>query len=149
MIQLYTHTHTHTFFFNILFHYGLPQDTGYSSLCYTVGPCCLSVLNVIVWIYQPQTPSPSLSHPFSPLATSLVSMAEHSCGLITTPPFSTKRNPHLWSPCSEWPSPCADWALPCPGDDSLLVYASCGFLFSLVNVVAMRMYLLDPLMQEV
>ena len=94
VIQLYTHTHTHTHahththsFFNILFHYGLPQETGYSSLCYTVGPCCLSVLNVIVWIYQPQAPSPSLSHPFSPLATSLVSMGEHSCGLITTPPF--------------------------------------------------------------
>ena len=88
VIHTHTHTHTHTHsFLNILFHYGLPQETGYSSLCYTVGPCCLSVLNVIVWIYQPQAPSPSLSHPFSPLATSLVSMGEHSCGLITTPPF--------------------------------------------------------------
>ena len=33
----------------ILFHYGLSQDTEYSSLCYTVGPCCLSILNVIVF----------------------------------------------------------------------------------------------------
>ena len=30
--------------FHILFHYGLLQDTEYSSLCYTVGPCCLSQL---------------------------------------------------------------------------------------------------------
>ena len=27
--------------FHILFHYGLSQDIDYSSLCYTVGPCCL------------------------------------------------------------------------------------------------------------
>ena len=38
------------YFFNILFHYGLPQEIGYSSLCYTVGPWCLSILNVIVCI---------------------------------------------------------------------------------------------------
>ena len=48
-------------FLNILFHYGLPQETGYSSLCFTVGPCCLSILHVIVCIYQPQIPRPSLS----------------------------------------------------------------------------------------
>ena len=40
-----------TFFFYILFHYGLSQEIGYSSLCYTVGPYCLSILNVIVCIY--------------------------------------------------------------------------------------------------
>ena len=40
--------HIYTFFFNILFHYGLSQEIGYSSLCYTVAPCCLSILNVIV-----------------------------------------------------------------------------------------------------
>ena len=32
MIQLYIYMHS--FFFLILFHYGLPQDTEYSSLCY-------------------------------------------------------------------------------------------------------------------
>ena len=32
----------------ILFHYGLSQDIQYSSLCYTVGPCCLSILYIIV-----------------------------------------------------------------------------------------------------
>ena len=37
-------------FFNTLFHYALSQETGYSSLCYIVGPCCLSILNVIVCI---------------------------------------------------------------------------------------------------
>ena len=44
-------------FLNILFYYGLSQETGYSFLCSTVGPCCLSILNVIVCIYQPQIPS--------------------------------------------------------------------------------------------
>ena len=47
----------------IFFHHGLSQDIEYSSLCYRAGPCCLSILNVIVCIYQPQIPSPSLSLP--------------------------------------------------------------------------------------
>ena len=36
-IYIYIYT-----FKKILFHYGLSQDTEYSSLCYTVGPCCKS-----------------------------------------------------------------------------------------------------------
>ena len=36
--------------FHILFHYSLLQDTEYSSLCYTIGPCCLSILYIIVCI---------------------------------------------------------------------------------------------------
>ena len=48
--------------------YGLSHNFEYSSLFYTVGPC-LSILNVIVCIYQNQTPSPSLFLPASPLAT--------------------------------------------------------------------------------
>ena len=36
--------------FQIFFHYRLLQDIKYSSLCYTVGPCCLSVLYIIVCI---------------------------------------------------------------------------------------------------
>ena len=36
--------------FHILFHYGLSQDIEYSSLCYTVGPCCLSIPYIIVCI---------------------------------------------------------------------------------------------------
>lgn len=35
----------------IIFHHGLSQETVYSSLCYTAGPHCLSILNVIVCIY--------------------------------------------------------------------------------------------------
>ena len=34
----------------ILFHYGLSQDLYYSSLCYTLGPCCLSIQNVVICI---------------------------------------------------------------------------------------------------
>ena len=41
--------HIHKFF-NILFHYGLPQNIEYSSLCYTVGPCCLYILYIIICI---------------------------------------------------------------------------------------------------
>ena len=37
-----TQFYTYILFFNILFHYG------YSSLCCTVGPCCLSILNVML-----------------------------------------------------------------------------------------------------
>ena len=35
--------------FQILFHYWLFQDTGYSSLCYTIGPCHLSLLYIVEW----------------------------------------------------------------------------------------------------
>ena len=39
--------HTHILF-HILFYYGLSQDIVYSSLCYTVRPCCLSILYKVV-----------------------------------------------------------------------------------------------------
>ena len=70
--QFYTYIHS---FFNIHLHYGLSQETGYSSLCYTLGPCCSSILNVIVCIYQPQIPSPSLPLPTPLATTSLISMS--------------------------------------------------------------------------
>ena len=65
-VTQYTHTHTHTHiyiwrecihsFSYIIFHHSLSQETGHSSLCYTVGPyihiwcICISVSmrNVIV-----------------------------------------------------------------------------------------------------
>ena len=54
-------TWLHSFFF--LFHYGLWEDTEYSSPCYTVGPC-LSTLCMVVYICLSQTPNLSLSLPF-------------------------------------------------------------------------------------
>ena len=36
--------------FSILFHYSLLQNIQYSSLCYTVSPCCLSILYMVVCI---------------------------------------------------------------------------------------------------
>ena len=36
--------------FQIHFHYKLLQDIEYSSLCYTVGPCFLSILYTVVCI---------------------------------------------------------------------------------------------------
>ena len=57
-------SYTHIYILShILFHYGLSQDIEYSSLCYTVGPCCLSILYIPVFICQSQTPNPTLSYP--------------------------------------------------------------------------------------
>ena len=57
--QSYINTHS----LNTIFHHGLSQEIGYSSLCYTEGPYCLCILNIIVCIYESQTPHPSCSVP--------------------------------------------------------------------------------------
>ena len=46
--QPYIYIHSRSY---IIFHYDLCQETGCSSLCYTVGSHCLSILNVTVCIY--------------------------------------------------------------------------------------------------
>ena len=56
------HIYTYSFFY-IIFYHSLFQEIAYSSLCYTVRSHCLSILNVILCIYQPETPSASLSLP--------------------------------------------------------------------------------------
>ena len=72
-IYVYTHTHTHTHthtrvLFSILFHYGLSQKMGYSSLCYIVG-LCLFILCIVIWTANPDLSIfPSLI-PLYPLAT--------------------------------------------------------------------------------
>ena len=45
-------------FFHILFHYVSPQDIEYRSLCYTVGPCCISILFIIAASVNPKLPIP-------------------------------------------------------------------------------------------
>ena len=58
---------------SIMFHH---KRLEHSSLYHKVGPHCLSILNVVGCIYQPQIPHPSHSPPLSPLATtSLFSMS--------------------------------------------------------------------------
>ena len=52
--------------FQILCPFRLLQNVEYSSLCYTVGPCWLSILNIVVCICLAQTPT-NLSHPTFPL----------------------------------------------------------------------------------
>ena len=37
-------------YIQIIFHYRILQDTEYSSLCYTVGSCCLSILCIVVCV---------------------------------------------------------------------------------------------------
>ena len=56
--QLYIYIHS---FSHIMFCHVLSQAIAYSSLCCTAGPHCLAILNVIVCIYEPQTPHPSHS----------------------------------------------------------------------------------------
>ena len=55
---IYVHSVSH-----IILHHGPSQETGYRSLRCTAGPHCLAILNVVVCIYQPQTPRPSHSLP--------------------------------------------------------------------------------------
>ena len=52
MTQLYMHI------FHMLFYYGLSLDIECSSLCYTVGPYCLSILNmpIIIASANPKLP---------------------------------------------------------------------------------------------
>ena len=62
--HVHTRTHTHTYSFpHVTFHCVLSQEIGHSSLCYIAWSHCLSILNVIVCIYQPQSPSPPCSVP--------------------------------------------------------------------------------------
>ena len=50
VIQFYIYVKRIYIFFFSLFHYRLLQDIAYSSLCYTVGPCCLFILHIVVCI---------------------------------------------------------------------------------------------------
>ena len=61
-LLLYTHTHIHILF-QILFHYWLLKDTEYSFQYYTVGPCCLPVLHIVVCTCWSQTSNLSLPSP--------------------------------------------------------------------------------------
>ena len=49
--------------FQILFPFRLLQNIEQSSLCYTVGPCWLFILNIVVCTDQSQTPNLSLPPP--------------------------------------------------------------------------------------
>ena len=63
MIQLYIYKYIYKYVYvlyilsQFLFHYSLLQDIGYSSLCYSVRSCCLSVEECI---YSSQSPNLSL-----------------------------------------------------------------------------------------
>ena len=78
-IFIYIYTH-------ILFHYGLSQDIStfhreYSSWCYTVGLCCLSVVHVIICICWPNLlilRSPTPLPPWQPQAYSLRLLWTHT-----------------------------------------------------------------------
>ena len=61
-IHIYAH-------FHILIRCGLSWDIKYSSLCHTVGRCCLSILCVMVCVWQSQAPTLSLPLVVSAMAT--------------------------------------------------------------------------------
>ena len=98
---------------NIFSHYGLSQDTGYSSLCYTAGPC-LSILNVIVCIYQPQPVYPFPSLP--PWQPQVYSMCVPKHQFLNDAGFWL----HLNRPSSTWQS--HRWSLCCHVHASLNVH---------------------------
>ena len=59
-------THIHeSILFQTLFSFGLLQSIRQSSLCYIVGPCWLSILNIVVCTCQSQTSNLSLPHPIT------------------------------------------------------------------------------------
>ena len=61
--------HSDSEFLQIKTHYKLLQDNGYNSLCYTVYPCCLSILNMVVCICQSHSLNVALSCFLSLLGT--------------------------------------------------------------------------------
>ena len=50
VIQSYMYLYIHSFS-HVIFYHVLSQEIGYSFLCYTVGPHCPAILNIIVCIY--------------------------------------------------------------------------------------------------
>jgi len=74
VIQLYIHIYMYVcvciyIYINTHFYFGLSQHIEYSSLCNTVGPCCLFIPYILSWICWSQTPNPSLPYTPSHLAT--------------------------------------------------------------------------------
>ena len=67
------------YFFYTLFHHVLPQEIGYSSLCYTVEPHFLFIRIVIVCIYQHQTICHSLFFPPPPWQPQFCSLCPWIC----------------------------------------------------------------------
>ena len=55
--------YTYIYSFHIIFHYSLLQDTVYNSQCYVEGPCCLSILHIVVYICKSQMSNLSLLLP--------------------------------------------------------------------------------------
>ena len=58
-VCVWIYIYIYSFFFHVIFHHVVTQETGQSSLCCTVGPQYLSTPNFIVCILQPHTPHPS------------------------------------------------------------------------------------------
>ena len=78
----------------------------YSSLCYTVGPCCLSILYKIVCICKSQTPNPSLpDHSDVPFIMD-VNCIQFSHSVVSDQLFATP-----WTACQASLSITNSWSL--------------------------------------
>ena len=70
-IHVYSYIHKYIYYKNkyILSDYHLLKYTEYNSLCYTVGPFCLPILYIAIFICFSQILNLSLPHPLSLLVT--------------------------------------------------------------------------------
>ena len=89
-IYIYIHPHTHSFS-RTIFHHVLSQEIGYSSLCGTVGPHCISILSscsecLLSCICRPS--SPSSSSGCSIFTSSIPSTSPHILTFYWLPPLT-------------------------------------------------------------
>ena len=73
--------HTHVCPFSDFFLYSLLQGIEYSSLCYTVDPCWLSVLYKVVCVCQSQAPDLPIHPPHFPFSNYNFALYESVCVL--------------------------------------------------------------------
>ena len=63
LFQVYSKVQRYIYiYFQILFPYKLSEDIDCSSLYYMVDPCCLSILYIVVCVYESKTPNLSLPY---------------------------------------------------------------------------------------
>ena len=78
---IYVCVYIYNIYIYILFHYGLSQDIVYSSLCYTVGPCCLSIYQFA--FANPKLPIHPSSIPTPPWQPQICSLCSQKWFIIT------------------------------------------------------------------
>ena len=102
-----SYTYVYILFLKFFFQYGLLQDIKYSSQCYTVGCCCLSIFLFILFIFNSFYLITLTSHsippptPYTLATTSLFSVKNHNFLSIKV------RRELVYLP--EWRLDCSNW----------------------------------------